>query len=132
MSKGFIIISLPSGERHGRGKLWQLLLWGDFHPHGGVIRGRCFQEKDAVHASRRGVAKVCESHAPHIDIGLSFFGFLLLFLAIPFTPFIQIARYHVCEGLVLFGTGVYGLFLYLRANFARKRNRKAYKYGSKI
>jgi hypothetical protein len=52
---------------------------------------------------------------PHIDKVIFF---LLLFLAIPFTSFIQIARYHVYEDVVLFATGVYGLFLYLRVELA--------------
>jgi hypothetical protein len=41
--------------------------------------------------------------------------FLLLFLAIPFTPFIQIARYHVYEDVILLAAGLYGLFLYLKS-----------------
>ena len=36
---------------------------------------------------------------------------LLLFFAIPFTPFYQIARYSVFEDTILFATGVYGLVL---------------------
>jgi len=40
--------------------------------------------------------------------------FLLLFLAIPFTPFIQILRYGVYEDVILFVSGVYGLIFYLR------------------
>jgi hypothetical protein len=44
--------------------------------------------------------------------------FLLLFLAIPLTPFVQIARYHVYEDVVLLATGVYGLFLYLKAKLS--------------
>lgn len=38
----------------------------------------------------------------------------LLFCAIPFTPFIQIARYGVYEDTILFTTGVYSLVLLLR------------------
>jgi hypothetical protein len=44
--------------------------------------------------------------------------FLLLFLAIPFTPFIQISRYHVYEDAVLFAVGVYALFLYIKVRLA--------------
>jgi len=40
--------------------------------------------------------------------------FLLLFLAIPFKPFIQILRYGVYEDVILFVSGIYGLILYLR------------------
>jgi hypothetical protein len=36
---------------------------------------------------------------------------LLLICAIPFTPFVQIARYGVYEDTILFATGVYGLVL---------------------
>jgi uncharacterized membrane protein YtjA (UPF0391 family) len=39
---------------------------------------------------------------------------LLLVCAIPFTPFVQIARYGVYEDTILFATGVYGLVLLLR------------------
>jgi hypothetical protein len=39
---------------------------------------------------------------------------LLLVCAIPFTPFVQIARYGVYEDTVLFATGVYSLVLLLR------------------
>jgi len=43
---------------------------------------------------------------------------LLLFLAIPFTPFVQILRYGVYEDVILFVSGVYGLLLYLRSKRA--------------
>jgi hypothetical protein len=36
---------------------------------------------------------------------------LLLFLAVPFTPFFQIARYGVYEDIILFAVGVYSLVL---------------------
>jgi hypothetical protein len=39
---------------------------------------------------------------------------LLLLCAIPFTPFVQIARYGVYEDTILFATGVYSLVLLLR------------------
>jgi hypothetical protein len=39
---------------------------------------------------------------------------LLLVCAIPFTPFVQIARYGVYEDTILFATGVYSLVLLLR------------------
>lgn len=39
---------------------------------------------------------------------------LLLICAIPFTPFVQIARYGVYEDTILFVTGVYSLVLLLR------------------
>ena len=39
---------------------------------------------------------------------------LLLIFAIPFTPFVQIARYGVYEDIILFTTGIYGLVLLLR------------------
>ena len=39
---------------------------------------------------------------------------LLLICAIPFTPFVQIARYGVYEDTVLFATGIYSLVLLLR------------------
>lgn len=39
---------------------------------------------------------------------------LLLICAIPFTPFVQIARYGVYEDTILFATGVYSLILLLR------------------
>jgi uncharacterized membrane protein len=38
---------------------------------------------------------------------------LLLICAIPFTPFVQIARYGVYEDTILFATGIYGLALLL-------------------
>jgi hypothetical protein len=38
---------------------------------------------------------------------------LLLICAIPFTPFVQIARYGVYEDTILFVVGVYGLVLLL-------------------
>jgi hypothetical protein len=38
---------------------------------------------------------------------------LLLVCAIPFTPFVQIARYGVYEDMILFATGVYSLVLLL-------------------
>jgi hypothetical protein len=40
---------------------------------------------------------------------------LLLICAIPFTPFVQIARYGVYEDTILLATGVYSLVLLLRA-----------------
>ena len=39
---------------------------------------------------------------------------LLLLGAIPFTPFVQIAKYGVYEDTILFATGIYGLVLLLR------------------
>jgi hypothetical protein len=39
---------------------------------------------------------------------------LLLFCAIPFTPFFQIARYGVYEDVILFFTGIYSLVLLVR------------------
>lgn len=39
---------------------------------------------------------------------------LLLICAIPFTPFVQIARYGVYEDAVLFATGIYSLVLLLK------------------
>jgi hypothetical protein len=39
---------------------------------------------------------------------------LLLICAIPFTPFMQIARYGVYEDTILLATGIYGLVLLLR------------------
>ncbi len=39
---------------------------------------------------------------------------LLLICAIPFTPFVQIARYGVYEDTILFATGIYSLVLLLR------------------
>jgi hypothetical protein len=39
---------------------------------------------------------------------------LLLFCAIPFTPFVQIYRYGVYEDVILFTTGIYSLVLLLR------------------
>ena len=39
---------------------------------------------------------------------------LLLFLAIPFTPFFQIARYGVYEDTILFIVGIYGLVLLVK------------------
>ena len=41
---------------------------------------------------------------------------LLLILAIPFTPFIQILKYNVYEDIILFTCGIYGLILYLKVN----------------
>jgi len=40
---------------------------------------------------------------------------LLLICAIPFTPFVQIARYGVYEDTILFATGIYSLVLLLRS-----------------
>jgi hypothetical protein len=48
---------------------------------------------------------------PQVDRLISI---LLLVCAIPFTPFVQIARYGVYEDTVLFATGVYSLVLLLR------------------
>lgn len=39
---------------------------------------------------------------------------LLLFCAIPFTPFVQISKYGVYEDVILFTTGIYSLFLLVR------------------
>ena len=39
---------------------------------------------------------------------------LLLFFAIPFTPFVQIAKYGVYEDLILFTAGIYSLVLLVR------------------
>ena len=39
---------------------------------------------------------------------------LLLICAIPFTPFVQIARYGVYEDTILFATGIYSLILLVR------------------
>jgi hypothetical protein len=39
---------------------------------------------------------------------------LLLICAIPFTPFVQIARYGVYEDTILFATGIYSLVLLVR------------------
>jgi hypothetical protein len=39
---------------------------------------------------------------------------LLLLCAIPFTPFVQIARYGVYEDTILFASGIYGLALWWR------------------
>jgi hypothetical protein len=39
---------------------------------------------------------------------------LLLICAIPFTPFVQIARYGVYEDVILFATGIYSLALLLK------------------
>jgi hypothetical protein len=39
---------------------------------------------------------------------------LLLICAIPFTPFVQIARYGVYEDTILFATGIYSLILMVR------------------
>jgi hypothetical protein len=39
---------------------------------------------------------------------------LLLFFAIPFTPFFQIAKYGVLEDTILFTTGIYGLVLLVK------------------
>ena len=43
---------------------------------------------------------------------------LLLFCAIPFTPFFQIARYGVYEDSILFVSGIYALILILRSRKA--------------
>ena len=40
---------------------------------------------------------------------------LLLFCAIPFTPFVQILRYGVYEDVILFTSGIYSLILLLRS-----------------
>jgi hypothetical protein len=39
---------------------------------------------------------------------------LLLFCAVPFTPFFQIAKYGVYEDTILFTTGIYSLVLLAR------------------
>ena len=46
---------------------------------------------------------------------------LLLICAIPFTPFVQIARYGVYEDTILFTTGIYSLVLLLRYRKAEAR-----------
>jgi len=46
---------------------------------------------------------------------------LLLICAIPFTPFVQIARYGVYEDTILFTTGIYSLVLLLRYREAEAR-----------
>ena len=39
---------------------------------------------------------------------------LLIFLAVPFTPFLQIAKYGVFEDTILLATGIYGLVLLVK------------------
>jgi hypothetical protein len=39
---------------------------------------------------------------------------LLIFLAVPFTPFLQIAKYGIFEDTILFIVGLYGLFLLVK------------------
>lgn len=39
---------------------------------------------------------------------------LLIFLAVPFTPFFQIAKYSVYEDTILFVVGMYGLVLLVK------------------
>jgi hypothetical protein len=39
---------------------------------------------------------------------------LLIFFAVPFTPFFQIAKYGVYEDTILFVVGVYGLILLVK------------------
>jgi hypothetical protein len=39
---------------------------------------------------------------------------LLLFCAVPFTPFFQIAKYGVYEDVILFTAGIYSLALLVR------------------
>ena len=39
---------------------------------------------------------------------------ILLFCAIPFTPFMQIAQYGVYEDIILFVSGIYGLIMLIR------------------
>jgi hypothetical protein len=48
---------------------------------------------------------------PHVDKVIYI---LLLICAIPFTPFVQIARYGVYEDTILFVTGIYSLALLLK------------------
>ena len=48
---------------------------------------------------------------PHVDKTIYI---LLLLCAIPFTPFVQIARYGVYEDIILLATGVYSLVLLSR------------------
>lgn len=48
---------------------------------------------------------------PQVD---KFISILLILLAIPFTPFLQIARYGVYEDIILLATGIYGLILFVR------------------
>jgi hypothetical protein len=43
---------------------------------------------------------------------------LLLIMAIPFTPFVQILKYGVYEDVILFVSGVYGLILYIKMKCA--------------
>jgi hypothetical protein len=45
---------------------------------------------------------------------------LLLICAIPFTPFVQIARYGVYEDTILLATGIYSLILLLRTRKAER------------
>jgi hypothetical protein len=49
---------------------------------------------------------------------------LLLICAIPFTPFVQIARYGVYEDVILFATGIYSLVLLLKQGRESVQNRK--------
>ena len=46
---------------------------------------------------------------------------LLLICAIPFTPFVQIARYDVYEDTILFATGMYSLVLLLQGHHGWRR-----------
>jgi hypothetical protein len=46
---------------------------------------------------------------------------LLLFCAIPFTPFVQIARFGVYEDFILLAAGLFSLFLLLRSWKPRER-----------
>jgi hypothetical protein len=39
---------------------------------------------------------------------------LLIFLAVPFTPFLQIAKYGVFEDTILLASGIYGLVLLVK------------------
>jgi hypothetical protein len=47
---------------------------------------------------------------------------LLLICAIPFTPFVQVARYGVYEDTILFATGIYSLVLLLRYGKTQEKN----------
>jgi len=49
---------------------------------------------------------------------------LLLICAIPFTPFVQIARYGVYEDTILFATGIYSLVLLLKTWKAKSTPRQ--------
>jgi hypothetical protein len=54
---------------------------------------------------------------PRVDMAI--YGILLL-CAIPFTPFIQIARYGVYEDVILLAAGIYSLVLLIRLKCSRQ------------